>query len=57
MARAYGENDAGRHDWAMAEYNNMIGKADEAKKYAKQAQRKLKKNSPEYIKAGDILAK
>lgn len=56
MARAYGENDAGRHDWAMAEYNNMIGKADEAKQYAKQAQRKLKKNSPEHIKAGDILA-
>ena len=56
MARAYGENDAGRYDWAMAEYNNMIGKTDEAKQYAKQAQRKLEKNSPEHIKAGDILA-
>ena len=55
MARAYGDGDAGRHDWAMAEYNNMIGKTDEAKKYAKRAQRKLKKDSPEYIKAGDIL--
>lgn len=57
MARAYGDADAGRHEWAMAEYNNMIGKSDEAKKYAKRAQKILKKNSPEYLKAGDILNK
>ena len=55
LARAYGENDPGRYAWAMAEYNNLIGKNADAKKYAKIAQKKLKKNDPEYIKAGDLL--
>lgn len=55
LARAYGDDDAGRQAWAMAEYNMMIGKDDVAKKYARQAQKKLKKTDAEYIKAGDIL--
>ncbi|MBR3930869.1 MAG: M48 family metalloprotease [Alphaproteobacteria bacterium] len=55
MGRAYGEDDPGRSAWAMAEYYNLIGKDDQVKKYAKIAQKKLKKNDPEYIKAGDLL--
>lgn len=55
LARAYGDTDPGRSAWAMAEYNNMIGKNDEAKAYAKRAQKHLKKNDAEYIKSGDIL--
>ena len=55
LARAYGDADAGRNAWALAEYNKMIGKIDVAKEYAKRAQKKLPKDSPEYIKAGDIL--
>ncbi len=56
LARAYGDKDAGRHAWAMAEFYNMNGRKSEAKKYARRAQQKLKKTDPEYIKAGDILA-
>ncbi|MDW3024208.1 MAG: M48 family metalloprotease [Alphaproteobacteria bacterium] len=55
MARAYGDDDPGRSAWAMAEYNNMIGEHDEAKKLAKRAQKKLRKTDAEYIKAGDII--
>ena len=55
LARAYGDADAGRNAWALAEYNKMIGKEAEAKTYAKRAQNKLSKDSPEYIKAGDII--
>ncbi len=55
LARAYGDEDAGRSAWAMAEYYNMIGKSSEAKKYAKTAQKHLKKTDPEYIKAGDLV--
>ena len=55
LARAYGDADVGRNAWAMAEYNKMIGKDAEAKSYAKRAQKKLPKDSPEYIKAGDII--
>ena len=55
LARAYGDTDIGRNAWALAEYNKMIGKNTEAKTYAKRAQKKLPKDSPEYIKAGDIL--
>ena len=55
MSRAYGEDDIGRSNWAMAEYYHMNGKSDNAKKYAKLAQKKLKKTDPEYIKAGDII--
>ncbi|MDR1337712.1 MAG: M48 family metalloprotease [Rickettsiales bacterium] len=45
----------GKSDWAMAEYYNMIDKKKEAKQYAKKAQKSLPKDSPEYIKAGDLL--
>ncbi len=55
LARAYGDTDPGRAAWAMAEYNNMIGKEKEAKSYAKRAQKYLKKSDAEYVKAGDML--
>ncbi len=55
LARAYGDDDSGRHDWAMAEYYNMNGDTKNVKKYAKRAQKKLKKSDSEYIKAGDLL--
>lgn len=55
LARAYGDTDAGRNAWALAEYNKMIGKDAEAQNYAKRAQKKLPKDSPEYIKSGDII--
>lgn len=55
LSRAYGEDDIGRSNWAMAEFYHMNGKIDKAKKYAKLAQKKLKKTDPEYIKAGDII--
>ena len=45
----------GRSYWAMAEFYNMNGDVKKAKKFAKQAQKKIKKDDPEYIKAGDIL--
>ena len=45
----------GESDWAMAEFYKMNGNIDNAKKYAKMAQKKSKKGSPEYIKSGDIL--
>lgn len=47
----------GESDWAMAEFYNMNGDKANARKYAKMAQQKSKKNSPEYIKSGDILKK
>lgn len=47
----------GISDWAMAEFYNMNGDMKNARKYAKLAQKKLQKNSPEYIKSGDILKK
>ncbi len=55
LSRAYGDDDIGRSNWAMAEYYHINGKTDDAKKYAKLAQKKLKKTDPEYIKAGDII--
>lgn len=55
LARAYGDKDIGRSAWAMAEYNNMIGKKDEAKIYARRAKKHLKSTDAEYIKSGDIL--
>ena len=54
LARA---TDAGESDWAMAEFYQMNGDVQNAKKYAKLAQKKSKKDSPEYIKSGDILKK
>lgn len=47
----------GESDWAMAEFYNMNGDKKNAQKYAKSAQKKSKKDSPEYIKSGDILKK
>ncbi len=47
----------GESDWAMAEFYNMNGDKKNAKKYAKLAQKKSKKDSPEYIKSDDILKK
>ncbi len=47
----------GESDWAMAEYYKMNNDEKNAKKYAKLAQKKSAKNSPEYIKSGDILKK
>lgn len=52
LARAY---DDGRADWARAEYYHMLGDTDNARKYARRAQKSLDPKSPEYIKAGDIL--
>ena len=49
--------DGGESDWAMAEFYNMNGDKKNAKKYAKMAQKKSKKDSPEYIKSDDILRK
>ena len=50
-------SDDGESDWAMAEFYKMNGDSENAKKYAKMAQKKSKKDSPEYIKSGDILKK
>ena len=47
----------GESDWATAEFYNMNGDKKNAQKYAKMAQQKSKKDSPEYIKSGDILKK
>ena len=55
LARAYGDKDNGRSAWAMAEYYHMNQKEDDAKKYAKIAQKHLKKTDPEYIKAGELV--
>lgn len=55
LARAYGDGDRGRADWAMAEYYHILGQRDKAIKYATSARKKLKKSDPEYIKSGDIL--
>lgn len=54
LARAYGDDD-GRSDWAMAEYYNMNGRDADARAAAKRARRRLKSNTAEYIKSGDIL--
>ena len=51
------DDDDGRADWAMAEYYNLNNDEKNAKTYAKRARKKLKSNTPEYIKSGDILDK
>ena len=56
LAKTFDDGD-GRADWAMAEYYAMNNDAKNAKSYAKRAQKKLKKDTPEYIKSGDILNK
>lgn len=55
LARCYGDIDTGRYAWAMAEYYALRGDDDKATEYAKRAQKNLNKNSPEYIKAGDLI--
>jgi predicted Zn-dependent protease len=57
LARCYGDNDPGRHAWAMAEYNALRGDTNKATEYAKRAQKLLKKSDPEYIKATDLIQK
>ena len=47
--------NAGISDWAMAEYYATAHNAPKAKEYARRAQKALPKDSPEYIKSGDIL--
>lgn len=54
LAKLY---DDGREYWALAEYYSMNGDVKKAKKFAKKARQTLKKDSPEYIKSGDILGK
>ena len=54
LAKLY---DDGREFWAMAEFYNMNNDLKQAKKFAKKAQQVLNKNTPEYIKSGDILDK
>ena len=50
-------SEGGVADWAMAEFYSMNNDVKNARKYAKLAQKKSKKDSPEYIKSGDILKK
>ncbi len=50
-------SDGATSDWAMAEFYKMNNDDKNAKKYAKMARNKAKKDSPEYIKSGDILKK
>lgn len=50
-------SDGAVADWAMAEFYNMNNDIKNARKYAKLAQKKSKKDSPEYIKSDDILKK
>ena len=50
-------SDGATSDWAMAEFYKMNKDEKNAKKYAKMAQKKAAKDSPEYIKSGDILKK
>lgn len=54
LAKLY---DDGREFWALAEFYNMNNDIKKAKKFAKKAQQKLNKDTPEYIKSGDILEK
>ena len=56
LARAYSDSTDGLQDWAFAEYYNMLGKTEKAHDYAKRAQQKLPKSSPEYLKCSDILS-
>ena len=56
LAQTFEDGD-GRADWAMAEYYSLNGDDKNAKTYAKRARKKLKSNTPEYIKSGDILKK
>jgi predicted Zn-dependent protease len=48
--------NAGASDWAMAEYYMMAKNKKKAREYATRAQKQSSKETPEYIKSGDILA-
>lgn len=52
MARAF---DDARADWAMAEYYHLISDSKNAKIYAKKARKSLDPETPEYIKAGELI--
>lgn len=54
LARAFGSDD-GRGDWAMAEFYYMNGDTARATEYARRAQKRLKKGTPEYIKSGELI--
>lgn len=54
LAKLY---DDGREYWALAEFYNLNGDTKKARTFAKRAQQKLDKDSPEHIKSGDILEK
>lgn len=54
LAKLY---DDGREYWALAEFYNLNGDTKKARTFAKHAQQKLDRDSPEYIKSGDILEK
>ena len=56
LAQTFVDGD-GRADWAMAEYYSLNNDEKNAKTYARRARKKLKKDTPEYIKSGDILNK
>lgn len=52
MARTF---DDARSDWAMAEYYHLIGDKKKAAAYAKKARKSLAPDTPEYVKAGDLI--
>jgi len=53
-AEAARGND-GISTWAMAEHYNMRGNRTRARELARRAQRSLPRNSPEWIRAGELL--
>lgn len=53
LARVYGSDP--RANWALAEYYSLMGNNKKARSYAKQAQKSLPHDTPEFIKSGDIL--
>ena len=56
LARAEGiRGNPGIADWAMAEHYMMLRQVTQAQEFARRAQSQLPRDSPEYIKAGDIL--
>lgn len=56
LAQAYGQlGDIGQAELATADGHFYSGKYDEAKKFAARAQLKLKKGSPSWLRAQDIL--
>lgn len=56
LARAYGDDNHGNYNWAMAEYYNMLGDSESAKRHATIARQHLPPTCPEYIKSSDIIS-